>query len=145
MPVLWRLNHSTRLVVITVKDVIRLKDMEDCIESIMTPATMSYGKLVDMTEGSPALSQEDILALIERVREHAGGRARGALAVVVASDESHQLMLRFQSLSVADRAMKIFRELEAARDWLDAQQAYASRLLQGEWPSGLADGSPRAH
>ena len=47
MPVFWGLDHSTRLVVITVKGVIRLKDMEDCVEGIMTPATLSYRKLVD--------------------------------------------------------------------------------------------------
>jgi hypothetical protein len=144
MPVFWGLDHSTRLVVITVKGVIRLKDMEDCVEGIMTPATLSYRKLVDMTEGSPGLSCEDIFALGELVREHAGGRATGALAVVDVSDESHRMRL-FKSLSMADRSMRVFREIQSARDWLDTQEAYAPRLLPGEWPSDLADESPGPH
>ena len=88
--------------------VIRLKDMEDCVEGIMTPATLSYRKLVDMTEGSPALSRDDILTLGERVREHAGAHAMGALAVAAVCDESHRLMRLFKLLSVADRPMKSF-------------------------------------
>jgi hypothetical protein len=48
MPALRSFVHSARLVAITVTGVIRLDDREDCFAGIMTPATPSYRKLVNM-------------------------------------------------------------------------------------------------
>jgi hypothetical protein len=124
MPVLWDVFHSTRLVAITLKGAIRLKDVEDCIVKIMTPATLSYRKLVDVTEGSSMPGSESIVALAERVRKHAGIGPIGALAIVAASHEGEQQARLFKSLSVTNRPMGIFRELHAARAWLDAQPSH---------------------
>ena len=132
MPVLWAVFHSTRLVVITLTGAIHLKDVEDCIVKIMTPATLSYRKLVDVTEGSSMLSGESILALAERVREHDGIGPIGALAIVAASNEGEQQARLFKSLSMAERPLEIFRELRAARGWLDTQPSHAPRPLLEE-------------
>ena len=121
MPVLWAVDHPTRLVVITAKGVVHLKDMEDCLQGVVMDATLSYRKLFDMTECSPALSGEDIVVFGERVREHTSMRAMGALAIVAASDASYRQAQLFESLAVADRPLKIFRELAAARVWLEAE------------------------
>ena len=142
MPVLWAVHHSTRLVVITVNGVIRLKDMEECLEGLMTAAVLSYRKLVDMTEGSPALSREDVLALAERVRQHAGRGTMGALAIVAVSEENERQAQLLGSL--AERPWQIFRELAAARDWLDAQPPPAPHhLATGLGPPDAA-GHPAA-
>ena len=125
MPVRWGVFHSTRLVVIALTGAIRLKDVEDCVDMIMTPATLSYRKLVDVTEGSSMLGSESIVALAERVREHAGIGPIGPLAIVAASDEGQQQARLFKSLSMADRPLKIFRQRHTARVWLDAQPSHA--------------------
>ncbi len=117
MPVLWSVSHSARLVVITVQGVIGLEDMEQCVAGILTPATLSYRKLVDMTEGSPALSRVDIRALAEQVRERAGRSPLGALAIVAISEESEQQARLFGSVS--DRPWKIFRDVASAQAWLE--------------------------
>ncbi len=132
MPVLWDVFHSTRLVAITLTGAIRLKDVEDCIAKIMTPATLSYRKLVDVTEGSSMLSSENIVALAERVREHAGVGPIGALAIVAASNEGEQQARLFKSLSIANRPLGIFREPHTARAWLDAQPSHAPLPLLEE-------------
>jgi hypothetical protein len=140
MPVLWAVDHSTRLVVISLNGVIRLKDMEDCLEGIMTAAALSYRKLVDMMAGSPELSRDDILALAERVREHAGRSAMGAVAIVAVSDESELQARLFGSSTVAERPLRIFREVGAARDWLDAQPPPAlHHLATGLGPSDVSN------
>jgi hypothetical protein len=120
MPVLWNAFHSTRLVTITFDGVTCRKDLDDCMDGIMTPATLSYRKLVDLTHGSLALSREDIAALAERVREHGRAAPMGALAILVRPGEREQHALLFDALSAAaDRPLKVFSDAATARDWLD--------------------------
>ena len=125
MPVFWNVFHSAREVVISVQGVVHLKEMEECVDGILTPATRSYRKLVNMVEGRWALSPEDIAALAEYVRERRGDGPTGAVAIAVGSDESEQQMRLFDSQSVADRPLEIFRDTEAARAWLNNQPTRA--------------------
>jgi hypothetical protein len=128
MPVLWTAFHSTREVVISVDGVVHLKEMEECVEGALTPANRSYRKLVDLSKGRLALSRADIEALATYVRKLAGTGPMGALAITVGSAESEQQAQHFHSLSAADRPLKIFRDLQAARLWLNAQPSRALPL-----------------
>ena len=125
MPVLWTVFHATREVVISVDGAVHLKDMEECAEGIMTPATRSYRKLVDLAKGRLALSREDIAALARYVHALGGPGPMGAVAITVGSDESEQQTRHFESLSAVDRPLKIFRDLQVARDWLNTQPSPA--------------------
>jgi hypothetical protein len=112
---------------VTINGVVRLSDMEDYLEKVMSPATMSYHKLVDLTDSSLSLSQQDLAVLAECVRDYASSGPMGALAVVVASDETEQQIRQFGSLSGAERPWKIFRMSQPARDWLASQPMVAPR------------------
>lgn len=83
MPVNWNVSHSTREVVISVTGAVLLKEMKECADDIMIPATRSYRKLVDLVEGRLALSREDIAALAEYVRERRQSGRMGAVAIAV--------------------------------------------------------------
>jgi hypothetical protein len=120
MPVLWGAFHSTRLVTITFIGVIGRQDIDACSDGIMTPATLSYRKLVDLTQGSLALSPDDVAALAERVREHGRAGALGAVAIVSLREKHEEQSLLFDALSTAaERPLKVFRDIQTARDWLD--------------------------
>jgi len=140
MPVLWAAFHSTRLVTITFKGVICRQDIDDCTDGIMTPATLSYRKLVDLRQGSLALSPDDIAALAEHAREYGRSGVMGALAIVARPDEHGPQALLFEALSLAaDRPLKVFRDLQAARDWLDAvpSSVPAWQMARGVDPAPL--------
>ena len=120
MPVIWAALHSARLVTITFKGVITRKDMDDYIDGVLTPATLSYRKLVDLTQASLTLTLDDIAALTERVRGHSRAGTMGAVAIAVGPDEQKRYGLLFDSVSAAaDRPLKVFCDLQAARDWLE--------------------------
>jgi hypothetical protein len=137
MPVLWNVFHSPRLVVVSIQGSVCLKDMEDCVEATMTPATLSYRKLVDLSEGQLALSRADMAALAQCVRQRSGSSPMGALAIAVGSEEGKQQARLFESLSVADRPLKIFHEVQAARDWLQTQPPPALPLWLSEEASAV--------
>ena len=135
MPVHWRVSHSTRSVVISVTGVVRLADMEECMRAIAIPATLSYRKLVDLKHAQLAFGRDGVIELSKYVREHRGTGPMGALALVVRSTAVEQQARQFTSLEVADRSIEIFRDVEAARAWLDTQ---TSPVV----PSWLADETP---
>jgi hypothetical protein len=125
MPIRWTVFHSTRDVVISIVGAARLQEMEEYVENVMTPATRSYRKLVNMTQGHLAVSREDMATLAARVRDLGGSGPMGAVAIAVESDESERQVCHFESLSLVDRPLKIFRDLQAARAWLDTQPSRA--------------------
>jgi hypothetical protein len=126
MPVTWAAFHSTRLVTITFRGVITRKDFDDYLDGILTPATLSYRKLVDLTEGSVALSAADIVGFAARVHEHSRAGTMGAVALAVRPDAQKQLTLLFESVSAAaDRPLKVFGDLQTARDWLETSSSGA--------------------
>jgi hypothetical protein len=134
MPVIWNVSHSSREVVILVQGVVHLKEMKECVDGILTPATRSYRKLVNLVEGHLALDRGDLAALAAFVRERSESQPRGAVAIAVGSDESEEQLRLFDSLTVADRPFEIFRELSAARAWLDHQPSPSRPLWLEEPP-----------
>jgi hypothetical protein len=126
------------MVVISVKGIVRLADMQECAAGIMTPATLSYRKLVDLSDVQPALSDHDIATLAEYVREQSGIGPMGAMAIAAGTDEAEEQARLFGLLAVADRPLKIFREIGAARAWLDAQPSQFRRWFEEDEPPHAA-------
>jgi len=143
MPVIWAALHSTRLVTITFNGVIARKDMDDYTDGVLTPATLSYRKLVDLTQASLTLTVEDIAALTERVREHSRAGMLGAVAIAVGPDEQKRYGLLFDSVSAAaDRPLKVFCDLQAARDWLEATHPMPGSANHAPPAEGRTSGVP---
>ncbi|MGH8432385.1 MAG: hypothetical protein ACREUF_18495, partial [Solimonas sp.] len=67
------------------------------------------------------LTEENLKALGQRVIFYAEHGQIGPLAIVAASDESYAQAQIFASAAQVRRPLQIFRELHAARQWLDAQ------------------------
>ena len=123
MPVHWTVSHPKHLVIAVAKDVLRLQDIEDYLDGVITADALSYGKIFDTTAATADLSEDDMMALGARIRAYIAIGRIGPLAIVAATDRSHQQARMFAALAVADRPIRIFRELHAARQWLDAQTA----------------------
>ena len=120
MPVMWAVFHSTRLVTITFRGLVTREDFDDYLDGVLTPATLSYRKLVDLTEGSVVLSAADIAGFTARVHEHGRAGTMGAVALAIRPNAQKQLALLVESLSAAaDRPLKVFGDLRTAREWLD--------------------------
>jgi hypothetical protein len=82
---------------------------------------MAYRKIFEITHTPMALSEENLKALGQRVVFYAQHGQIGPVAIVAASDASFAQAQTFASASPARRPLAIFRELHAARQWLDTQ------------------------
>ncbi len=121
MPVHWTISHANRLVVAVAKDRVTVSDIEKYFAAITADGAMAYRKIFEVTNTPMALSEENLKALGERIVLYAQHGQVGPLAIVAASDESFAQAQIFAAAATARRPLAIFRELHAARHWLDAQ------------------------
>ncbi len=124
MLVHWTVSHPQRLVVAVTKDEVTVADIEQYFAGVTADGAMAYRKIFEITHTPMALSEENLKALGQRVVFYAQHGQIGPVAIVAASDESFAQAQTFAASSPADRRpLAIFRELHAARQWLDAQPA----------------------
>lgn len=121
MPVHWTISHANRLVVAVAKDEVTVSDIEKYFAGITADGAMAYRKIFEITHTPVALSEENLRALGQRVVLYAQHGQIGPVAIVAASDESFAQAQIFAAAATARRPLAIFRELHAARHWLDAQ------------------------
>jgi hypothetical protein len=121
MPVQWTVSHPTRLVIAVAKGDLRLLDIEHYLDGVVTADVLAYRKIFDMTEATPRLSDDDLMALGARIRAYIPLGRIGPLAIVATTEKSYQQARMFAALAEADRPIKIFREVHLARQWLESQ------------------------
>ncbi|OFX03750.1 MAG: hypothetical protein A3D94_00175 [Alphaproteobacteria bacterium RIFCSPHIGHO2_12_FULL_66_14] len=121
MPVHWTVSHPARLVVAVAKDDVTPADIERYFAGITADGAMAYAKIFEITHTPTALNEENLKALGERVIYYAQHGQIGPVAIVAASDESYAQAKIFAAAAQVRRPLAIFRELHAAREWLDAQ------------------------
>jgi hypothetical protein len=121
MPVHWTVSHPQRLVVAVAKDTVTASDIEQYFAGVTAEGGMAYRKIFEITRTPLALSEDNLRALGQRVVFYAQHGQIGPLAIVAASDESYAQAKIFAESAPVDRPLQIFRELHAARQWLEAQ------------------------
>ena len=68
-----------------------------------------------------AMTPDDVLSIIVRIRGlHALG-TMGALAIVATAEQAERIARLLGAAAVADRPMKVFDDVKQARRWIEAQ------------------------
>ena len=109
MPVQWTVSHPTRLVIAVARGNLRLLDIEHYLDGVVTANALAYRKIFDMTQATPNLSDDDLMALGARIRAYIALGKIGPLASSPRQSEPQQARL-FAALAepIGDQ---IFREL----------------------------------
>ncbi len=123
MPVHWTVSHSARLVVAVTKGDVSSADIEQYFTGVTADGAMAYAKIFEITHTPQALSPENLKSLGQRVVFYAQHGQVGPLAIVAASDESFAQASIFAAAAKVDRPLRIFRELHAARQWIETQKS----------------------
>ncbi len=121
MPVHWTISHPSRLVMAVAKDEVTVADIEKYFAGVTAAGGMSYRKIFEITHTPKALSEENLKALGQRVVYYAQHGQVGPVAIVATTQESYAQAQTFAAAAQVNRPLMIFRELHAARRWLDMQ------------------------
>ena len=121
MPIAWTIDHDERLLSATCQGAVTLPDLEHYLDAVVVAGSMPYRKLFDGTHGEFRVTDEEMMLLGARIRAYHATGPMGPLAIVVVSEHTHGLARLFGALAAADRPIRIFRDVHAARRWIDAQ------------------------
>ncbi len=119
MPVHLTISHPHRLVVAVAKETLTLADIERYLDAVVVDGALGYRKIFDMTNARPDVKDAEMMLLGARISAYASTNRMGPIAIVASTDESYDRARLFGTLAAADRPLEIFRELHAARKWLD--------------------------
>ena len=125
MPVHWTVSHSARLVIAVAKDEVKVEDIEQYFTGVTAEGAMAYRKIFEIGATPMALSEDGLRSLGQRVVLYAQHGQVGPVALVAGSDESFAQAQVFAAAAKAGRPLQIFREMHAARRWLDEQDGAA--------------------
>jgi len=106
------------------KGEVTVSDIEQYFAGVTAEGASSYRKIFEITHAPMALSEDNLKTLGQRVMYYAEHGQVGPVAIVAASDESYAQAQAFAAATAqAKRPLMVFRELHAARRWLDETQA----------------------
>lgn len=120
MPVEWTISPPHQLVIAVASGEVRLADIEKYLDGVTVADALPYRKIFDTSNATMMLGDADMMALGARIQAYLKIGRLGPLAIVAVTDRAYQQAALFEALAEGERPVKIFRELHAARQWLDA-------------------------
>ena len=134
MPITWGVDHDNRIVSATGRGVLTKQDFDSYLDELATAATLSFGKIFHMAAGCRLqLSKDDLLAVGARIRGHEVHQLMGRVAVVAASDELYEEAEKFNSKVLAERPLRIFRDVASALAWLTDALSDGARFAKSHY------------
>lgn len=118
MPVTWTISAADRLVSARAQGIVTLKDIEALLDDIVVKDALQYAKMFDGRGAVGQYDDNDVMALGARIQAYNGLNLSGAAAIVVDTDERHDVALRFANIARGKRPIRVFRTPEEARAWL---------------------------
>jgi hypothetical protein len=117
MPLQVQVNHPDRMVVGVASGAVTIEDLHHFVEELGRAQAYRYRKLVDLMGGTWALTDEEVEAFCERVRNTPPDRRSGPIALVT-TEASESFARMFTELTGGKRPVKIFSSIHPARIWL---------------------------
>jgi hypothetical protein len=119
MAIVWGVDHAARLVTARATGELSRTDIEDYLDGLAAAATLSFRKVLDMSDSGLALSSDEMAAIGVRIRGLESIGSMGRVAVIAGSDEVYDQISQYESVVGAHRPLKIFRDAEMAYAWLN--------------------------
>ncbi len=122
MALYWTIDSRRRTVEVVAEGDISMADAMGFFDAVEGAEALSYSKLLDGTAARAAMTPDEMLSIVVRIRGlHALGNM-GPLAVVATAEQAERIARLLGAAAVADRPMKVFEDVKQARRWLEAQQ-----------------------
>ena len=121
MALYWTIDSRRRTVEVVAEGDVSMADAMAFFDTVEGAEALTYSKLLDGTRAQAAMTPDDMLSIVVRIRGlHALG-TMGALAVVATAEQAQRIARLLGAAAVADRPMKLFEDVKPARRWLEAR------------------------
>ena len=121
MPVEWTIDSRERLVTATGEGPVTYDEAVSLLDTIAGARALGYRKLLDARNANPTFSLDELMQLAVKVRGFHGTGSMGALAVIATPEQTVTYARLLGALAAAERPIKVFTTLRAARNWIAEQ------------------------
>jgi hypothetical protein len=119
MPLHWTIDSRLKLFSVIADGQVDFDDVNRMLDAMAGAEAHGYRKFFDGSLGDTRMGPTEILGLGVRMRSvHATG-TMGPLAIVVPDDKYYLVARVLGMLAAARRPMRVFKEPQKARQWLD--------------------------
>lgn len=118
MPLEWTISPACRTVEAVASGHVSLQEIERYLDDVMVSDALPYRKLFDASQAVSALVDGEMMLLGARLSAYTSLGPLGPLAIVAPATAIRQQAELFAALAPADRPLKIFKAVDAARKWL---------------------------
>jgi len=127
MPIHLDVSHLDRIVIAVVIGDANAEEVTDLGRRFSAAGTRHYRKILDTTAGTLVMNDAEVAVLVANLRARPKADARGPLAFVVDPKRAAPVAEKYAELTTAERPVKIFHSLHAARRWLDEHSTIEPR------------------
>lgn len=117
MPIRHTFYHPDRLVIGHASGEMTLADFVNFGLEIQKANLIHYRKIVEVIDAVPKFTEQELLALVQLIRDAPTDRPRGAVAFVIDADRG-EFARMFAGLEIQGRPARVFRSLRDAREWI---------------------------
>ena len=128
MPIHWTIDSRAKIMVATGDGPVDLDEVNRMLDMIAGSNILGYRKLFDGRLARTDMEPEHLLTVGVRLRSmhEAAGSGLGPLALVVRDENYWQMARLLGILAVPKRPMRVFKQADKARLWLDSPAILAS-------------------
>ena len=119
VPVHWRIDSRSRLVLVTAEGEVTRAEMEEYLEVVTGAGANGYAKIFDGRSGKGGMDVADMMALGARFRAM-HSEPHGPLAIVLPPVHRDRLEPVLGVLAAAERPIRFFTSLRTAMGWIKA-------------------------
>jgi hypothetical protein len=116
---------------------VTFEDLLNHIQAEVGPEVASYPEIFDCSGATTNLTVEQVRKLADQRRKIAQSQSAAPAAVVATNDLFFGMLRMFDMLTETVRPLRVFRDVKAAEQWLDAIEAGpspGSKRTKGEAP-----------
>jgi hypothetical protein len=120
MPIYVTVYHLDKMIIGKTEGEVTLADIESYLDDVVKARAVPYRKIFDASSGTSVLTPEDVVTLRSKLAEFTQKRDNvGPFAVVTGGNRQGRMANICQTITTANRPMRVFADIHSARQWLE--------------------------
>jgi hypothetical protein len=120
MPIYVTVYHLDKMIIGKTEGEVTLADIESYLDDVVKARAVPYRKIFDASSGTSVLTPEDVVTLRNKLAEFTQKRDNvGPFAVVTGGNRQGRMANICQTITIANRPMRVFADIHSARQWLE--------------------------
>lgn len=120
MAIDWVIDSKKKLIIVNAEGEFTFTEVWAYLAAVAGADALGYRQLFDLSQAFTQITPGEAMELGVRIRMQHSQSVTGPVAVVMPEQQSDPVARLLGIMATADRPMRLFNELEPARQWIDS-------------------------